>query len=143
MGSISAQVLARKVSDTIRQGKRVKLKDLAIEAGYSKSSASRPQQITRTKSYQVAFALETKDIVDKIDRDIARFQEALASKKLKKEDTKTIVQSLDILIKNRQLLSGGATANVGLSIAISEHVAGKYAKTPQNDGDVKSQNGST
>lgn len=127
MGSINAQVFARKVSEKIRAGERVNKKQLAIESGYSPLTAIRSTQITNSKSYKVAFALENKEIVDKIDRDIARFQQALAGKNLKKEETKTIVSSLDTLIKNKQLLSGGSTGNIAMKVEISEHINNKYA----------------
>lgn len=116
------------------------LGQLAIESGYAPSVGRRPRQVTNTKAYKIAFALENKEIVDKIDRDIARFQEALVGKNLKKEETRVIVSSLDTLIKNKQLLSGNATANVGVNIAISEHIAEKYNKSAV---DVNSENGST
>lgn len=112
---------------------------LAREVGYAPSSANRITQITNTKSYKIAFALENKEIVDKIDRDISRYQEALASKNLSREKAKDIVSAMDTLIKNKQLLSGGSTANVAIKVAISEHIAGKYDKSPSYDV----ENGST
>lgn len=139
MGSINATIFARKISDTLRQGKIVNRRKLAKESGYKDSVASSPTLITNTKSFKVAFALEQKDIVEKIDRDIARVQEALGSKNLKKEEAKTLTTMLDTFIKNKQLLSGGSTANIGISIAISEHVAGKYAQQQ----DSVSKEGST
>lgn len=135
MGSINAQVFARKVSDTIRAGKIVNKGKLAVESGYAPSVAERPSQITATKSYKIAFALENKEIVDKIDRDIARTQEAMASKNLRKEEYKTLVASMDTLIKNKQLLSGGSTANIAIKVAISEHIAGKYDNMTNAQGD--------
>lgn len=146
MGSINAQLFAQKVSETLRKGKKVNKGKLALESGYSLEVSKKPHMITKTKSYQVAFALENKEIVDKIDRDIARIQQAIASKNLKKEELKTLVTSLDTFIKNKQLLSGGATANVGLSIAISEKIANKYADVSNDTAKSSSSdtdNGST
>ena len=143
MGSIMPTLLAQKVSSQIKRGKKVVPTQLAREVGYAPSSAARITQITDTKSYKIAFALETKEIVDKIDRDIARTQEAMNAKNLRKEEYKTLVQSLDTLIKNKQLLSGGSTANVAIKVAISEHIAGKYDKTSQAEGVAHEGNGST
>lgn len=133
------QLLAQKVSSQIKKGKKVVPTQLAREVGYAPSSANRITQITNTKSYKIAFALENKEIVDKIDRDIAKIQEAMASKNLRKEELKTLVGSLDILIKNKQLLSGGSTANVAVKVAVSEHIMGKYDSNVGANG----ENGST
>jgi len=143
MGSINATVFAQKVSGSLRANKIVNKRKLALEAGYAPSVADKPSMITKTKSYKVAFALENKQILENIDKDIAKAQEALSRKNLDKEEYKTIIQSLDTLIKNKQLLSGGATANVGVAISISEHIAGKYGEKQVNNSDAPTENGST
>lgn len=132
------QLLAQKVSSQIKKGKKVVPTQLAREVGYAPSSANRITQITNTKSYKIAFALENKEIVDKVDRDIAKVQEAMGAKNLRKEEYKTLVQSLDTLIKNKQLLSGGSTANVAIKVAVSEHLIGKYDKSSSTDVEIGS-----
>lgn len=142
MGSINAQRLAREISATIRKGKKVVLARSLKKVGYAHSVSRKPNLITNTVAFKKAFALENIDILAGIDKDIARMQLALAQKNLNKEEAKTLVTMLDTLIKNKQLLSGGATANIGISIAISEHVAGKYADVGQKGESVENQ-GST
>lgn len=144
MGSILAQRAAIKMSEAIRRGdNKITKGEILRSVGYSRKTSLRPKQVTETQAFKKTFALENKAIVEVIDKEISRVQAAMAEKNLSKEEFKTLVSSLDTLIKNKQLLSGGATANVGISIAISEHVASKYAKVPQKDDDVKTQNGST
>jgi hypothetical protein len=144
--SLNAVKVAKIVSETLRKGEKVVLSEAIKEAGYSVSTSRKPELVTGTDSYKVAFALENKAIVKDIDRDIVRIQQAFAEKNLTKEKAKTLTDMLDTLIKNKQLLSGHATANVGIAISISEHIANKYSETiTEQDKDSKDtpQNGST
>lgn len=139
MGSIAPQLLAQKISANIRKGKRTILYDAIKSVGYPHSVARKPKLVTETLAFKKAFALENKDIVQGLDLEIARIQLALSRKNLSKEEYKTLVQAFDIQVKNKQLLSGGSTANVAIKVAISEHIAGKYDKSPSDDV----ENGST
>jgi hypothetical protein len=109
MGSINAQMVAQKVSGNIRRGKKVVLAEIIKEVGYSDSVADRPSLVTSTKSYQVALNLDRKPILEGLQLQINKAKEALEKKDLNKEDVRTLVGTIDILIKNYQLLSGGAT----------------------------------
>jgi hypothetical protein len=129
MGSVNAQKLAHKITENLRLGKKTVLSKEMLAIGYSVQTSTKPKNVTETKSFKTALAMEQKAIVANIDSDIARVQQAFATKNLTKEKAKTLTDMLDTLIKNKQLLSGGATANVGIAISISEHVAGKYGNT--------------
>lgn len=139
MGSLNAQLVAGEIARKIRKGQKVSVSRIMREVGYSANTASR-LGVTKTKAFQTALALETKDIVADLDRELREIQIALANKDKNSEDYKTLIASMDVIIKNKQLLSGGSTENVGIQIAISEHVAGKYNKSAS---DVNSENGST
>ncbi len=110
MGSINAQRVAHKVSGSIRKGEKVNLSKILVDVGYSKTTANSPTLVTNTISYQRALAVENKPIVEKLDNEIQHMLNALSTKDYRKEETRIIVGSLDIAIKNRQLLSGGVTS---------------------------------
>jgi ribosomal protein L31E len=144
--SLNAVKVAKIVSEKIRNGEKVVLSEAVKQAGYSRSVQRSPHQVTSTDAYKVAFALENKQIVEGIDKELARLQVAMSKKDLDKEEYKVQIQATDTLIKNKQLLSGHATANVGIAISISEHIANKYSETiTEQDKDSKDtpQNGST
>ena len=105
MASINAKNGAIKVLERVRNGKLVVYKDIMQEVGYSKATSKIPEQMTKTKSYRNIIT----PVISKIDRDIDRMQNALGKKDMDKETVKVLVSSLDVLIKNHQLLSGGAT----------------------------------
>ena len=109
MGSINAQIVARKISENVGRGKRIKLGEIIKDAGYSSSVSETPQRVTETKAFKAAFALEQKPILDGMQAQINKVKAAIANKNLNAEEYRTLVGSLDILIKNYQLLSGGAT----------------------------------
>ena len=110
MGSINAQRVGLKVSETIKRGELVKLGKIIEETGYSKKTALNPRLITNTKSYKRAIELESKPLIDGIQREIARIKESMSKRDLDKEEYRTLIGALDILNKNYQLLSGGATS---------------------------------
>lgn len=109
MVSINAQNAAKKVSETIRRRKKVEIGKILKEVGYSQAVADSPQRVTNTKSYQNELATEKKSILENLELEIARLQAAIARKNLDHEEYRTLVGALDISVKNKQLLSGGAT----------------------------------
>lgn len=109
MGSINAQRVAMKVSETIGKGKKVVLGDIIKENGYSEMTSLTPSRVTDTKSYKTTIALENKPMLERLEKQIQKFQTEIERRNLKGEDTRTLVGSLDIYIHNYQLLSGGAT----------------------------------
>lgn len=109
MGSINAQRAALKVSETIRKGERVRIGKILRDTGYSDETANSPTLVTRTKSYRTALALEQKPLIEGLQREINEIKAAMGRKNKDEEEYRTLVGSLDILTKNYQLLSGGAT----------------------------------
>lgn len=109
MGSLNAQSVARKVSENISKGKRVILADVLKDSGYSHSVTRRPSTITNTKSFKQAFAVEQRPILEGLQEQINKIKDAIARKDIDDEEYRILVASLDVLIKNYQLLSGGAT----------------------------------
>ncbi len=109
MGSINATVVAQKVSETIRRKKKVVLGDIIVDSGYSKETSLKPKLVTSTMAYKKALDVERKPLIERLDKEINAIELALSKKDKSKEEYRTLVGSLDIMIKNRQLLSGGAT----------------------------------
>jgi hypothetical protein len=110
MGSINAQQVAMKVSGNIRKGKKVVLAEIIKEVGYSPSIADSPSLVTNTQSYKTALALETKPLLEQLEQHRQKILNELATRKLNKEEYRTLIGSLDIITRNTQLLSGGATS---------------------------------
>lgn len=131
MGSLSATMVAQKVSDNIRRGKNVNLGEIIRSQGYSPSVANAPQRVTNTKSYMAIM----KNVVGNMEKQRARMIKALENKNLDREKVATLLSGLDILTKNIQLLSGKATQNVAMVIEVSEAIAKKNAS--HNSDDVK------
>lgn len=75
------------------------------EIGYSESTSTQPTKITRTKTYQKYM----KPLVDGLHEDIKRLQKSISETPLEHEDLRSKTYAYDILVKNYQLLSGGAT----------------------------------
>jgi len=112
MASENAKQVAKKVSETIRKGKKVVLGKIIKDVGYAKSTSEHPDLITNTKSYQKGI----KPVIQQIEKEIQRLQIAISKKKLSKVAYSEAVRSLDLLIKNKQLLSGKETERHGFSL---------------------------
>ena len=109
MGSINAQQTAFKVLETIGTGKKVNMGEIIKKQGYSPKTALTPTLVTNTKSYRQTLEWSKKPILEGIQTEINRVKAELASRNPSQEEYRTLVGSLDIYIKNYQLLSGGAT----------------------------------
>ena len=110
MPVLNPQRFAKKISESISQGKLVNQGVIAREIGYSLQTSQAPQRITETKAYKEAMERYKKPLLERLDDNINKTELALSKKNLNKEDTRTLVGSLDILIKNKHLLSGGITS---------------------------------
>ena len=110
MGSINAQRVAMKVSDNIRMGRKVVLGEIIKDVGYSEQTSLKPKLVTQTDSYIKSLEIERKPLLEMIEKEIADIQLAISKKNKNKEEYRTLVGSLDIHIRNRQLLTGGATS---------------------------------
>lgn len=109
MGSIKAQKMAMKVSESIRGKKSRSYGEIAVEVGYSPNTAKKPKLITSTKAYKVALFTENAPLLAGLQKEINEIKSAMAMKDKTQEDYRVLASSLDTLIKNYQLLSGGAT----------------------------------
>jgi hypothetical protein len=105
MGSVNVQTFVTKMAEKVREKKLIKMGEIALDSGYSKMVANSPTKITRTKTY----AKLAKPLVERLDNEIDEIEKNMRLKDKSKEEYRTLIGSLDILIKNRQLLSGGAT----------------------------------
>lgn len=109
MGSINAQQVAIKVSEAIRKGELVNLGKIIKNNGYTKQTSLAPQRVTNTKSYKKALELESRPLIAGMQSEINRIKDAMSKRDLGTEEYRALVYGLDILTKNYQLLSGGAT----------------------------------
>lgn len=109
MGSLNAQRAASKVIEKVRKGQKVKYGEILLDVGYSRSVSKRPSKVTDTKAYKTALSLETMPIIEGLLTEINEIKMAMAGKDKGQEEYRILVGSLDILTKNYQLLSGGAT----------------------------------
>lgn len=105
MASKNAEIVAKKVSENIRKGKKIVLGEIIEQSGYSESTSRSPQRVTETKTFKKAI----EPLTDGLWREINRIKKELESRDLTEEKYKEMVESMDKLIKNYQLLSGGAT----------------------------------
>jgi hypothetical protein len=103
--------------NTISKGEIMKL------AGYSKAIQEVPSKVLNSQTIQD----KLKPFIKKLEakRDLAINE--LTQKKLKKAGARDTAGVLDILIKNTQLLGGGATANVVISPKERQEVDDAFA----------------
>lgn len=104
-----AQIMAKKVSENIRGGRPFTYEKVAIESGFAPSTAKRSTQITRSKVYKEALISENAPLLEGIQQEINAIKNAMRLKDKNLEDYRVLAGSLDLLTKNYQLLSGGAT----------------------------------
>lgn len=105
MASLKAQAAALKVVESIKQGRVPTYSKILREAGYSKSSSIKPTQVTRTKTFRKLVAPLSAGLAEEIER----LKASLRAHDLTTEEYKVKIYALDILTKNYQLLTGGAT----------------------------------
>ena len=110
MGSINAQQTAYKVLEKVSKGQKVIMGDIVRDVGYAPSISIVPNKVTNTLTYRKIMEEAKKPLIERLDREINEVTLAINSKKKNKEDYRTLIGSLDILIKNKHLLSGGITS---------------------------------
>lgn len=116
MGSINAQRVAKKVSETIEKGQLVDLGDIIASSGYTKMTSLSPALVTNTISYKKALELETRPLIAGIQKEISRIKDALATKDYTQEETRVLAGTLDILSKNFQLLQGSLPSTTPINL---------------------------
>ena len=106
--SVTAKAVAQEVIKTVRKGKIPNISKIAIAKGYSPSSAkaSKPQ---RTKAFQEVIKPFTDMLVEEREAAVRRMKQVRSKAKYR-----DLAYAADILTKNHQLLTGGATSNVAL-----------------------------
>ena len=111
MASANAKTVARKVSETIRKGKKVVMGEIIKDSGYAVSTSLRPTQITSTKSYQSEIA----PFVVRMERLRDKILAEMDKKDLDKEQFTNLSNSLRNLTHDIQLTRGKATENVAVN----------------------------
>lgn len=111
MGSVAAKAVADEVIRTVRKGKKPNISKIAVKHGYSPASAkaSKPQ---KTKAYQEVMI----PFVEKLAERREKALNAITDKKLKSTSARNLASIVDVLTKNHQLLTGGATSNVAIGV---------------------------
>ena len=105
MASPNVKRFAKKLSEVIGKNELVDLGKIARDVGYSVSTSKTPQLITKTKTYKDL----TRPLLDGLHEQIKKYQSSLNDNDLDNFDIRSKAYVYDILVKNYQLLSGGAT----------------------------------
>ncbi len=87
--------------------------ELLLEAGYTKATAKNAYLIIDTE----VMRKEISSFVDRLDDKRKMAITHLTEKKLNKANAREVAYVIDVLTKNYQLLTGGKTENVGLSLS--------------------------
>jgi len=116
MASEGAKMVAKKVAENIRKGKKPHLGKIIKEVGYAEATSRSPQRVTKTKSYQDEVADVVKAMVKQRDRMIAE----IGKRKLDKEKVRDMVDAIDKLTKNAQLLGGKDTSKEAVTFSWEE-----------------------
>lgn len=83
-----------------------------LRAGYSIKTVDRPKKVTESKGFKEA----AKDFVNELKKERNRIIKAMSERNLKKVDYDKLSAAMDRIVKNEQLLSGGATERVDAQI---------------------------
>ena len=110
--SENAKAVAQEVIRTVLKGDKVVLRKIIPKHGYGKSIKNHAVKVTRTQSYQE----EIKPFVERAVRERDRLIVAASEKDLSKETYDQIMRSVELLTKQIQLLTGGATDKVDISL---------------------------
>lgn len=105
-----------------KQGGTKTLAEIMILAGYSAKTANNPSE----KALNAPAVKEaTEEFVEMLDQKARMAFGAINKKKLEKASQRDTAYVGDILVKNKQLLSGKDTGKVSINIEISEEIAKK------------------
>jgi hypothetical protein len=111
------QNVAKKISETILKKKKIVLGDILEDCGYAESTCKKPKLVTETKAFKKAI----KPLAEGLGREIERIKRELSTRDLSKEKYAELTRSLDILIKNHQLLNGGETERSGIVFKVTKY----------------------
>ena len=108
--------------ELLKQNGSQTLEQLMIKAGYSPKTADKPSQ-KALSSPAVQQALSP--FLDLLDEKAKLALGALSKKKIERASARDNAYISDIMIKNKQLLTGNATEKRAISIEISREIADK------------------
>lgn len=110
--------------ELLKQNGSKTLGELMVLAGYSQKTARLPSN-KALNSEAVQDSL--KDFIDQLDEKARMALRLLTESKIKTSSGRDISYIVDILTKNKQLLSGNATEKMSINVEISEEIAKKNA----------------
>ena len=109
MSSVNAENVGLEVLETLGKEEKVKLGAIALRNGYAPNTAKNPKNITETKSYKRVVTPFLTRLIKHRDKLLRRMEETIDD-----AEYNDLSNSLDKVVKNIQLLSGGATQNVDI-----------------------------
>ena len=109
--SENARAVAEEVKLKVSKGEKIVMGKIIKKHGYSDGISKQPIRVRKTQSYQK----EIKPIVDRLIIERDRAIEALKGK-ISKAKYRDLTDAVDKLTKNIQLLSGGETGRLSLSL---------------------------
>jgi len=115
MSSENAKAVAKEVITRVRNGKKINFQEIQQNHGYSKSSAV-AMKGTRNDTYKEA----VKPLSDGLAKEIEKIKLEMSLRDISDEKYKDLADVLDKLVKNYQLVTGGATERQGISITFDD-----------------------
>ena len=107
-----------------KQGGTKTLAEIMILAGYSPETARKPsEKVLNAPGVKEA----TEEFIEELDKKARLAVGAITPDKLKKSSMRDNAYVADIMVKNKQLLSGKETERKSIKIEISEEIARKNA----------------
>jgi hypothetical protein len=129
------------VKEAIERGEKPDLKELAFKSGYRKNNSKiNVSQITNGKTFQEVLKQNNEKASSLMDQERERALLRLKGK-IDSASYRDLAYVIDILTKNRQLLTGGATDNINMKSSIIMLPSKEnYGSTePQNSEQVKDE----
>ena len=130
MATEKQKKVVEKLVENRRLEKPIGTGEILREAGYSEGSIIKPSQVIRSKGVQE----ELKPFIKKLQNERNRLMNAIEIKDLDNVEYKKMIESLDILNKNIQLLSGGDTERQRI-IVLPKEIIESNGITPSTSED--------
>lgn len=108
--SEAARAVANEVIRQVEKGGKASITSIAPKKGYSIRTAQ-SGKIQKTRAYQSVIQPVVQRMIAQRDKALARMDKTIGGAKYR-----DAVDAIDKLTKNIQLLSGGATANVAMTV---------------------------
>lgn len=118
--SENARAVAKEVSETLGSGKLVHIGAIMRRNGYSKSTSKTPKNVTESKTFKEEMTPIVARMIAQRDAAIARMEKTVSKAKYR-----DVAHGVDILTKNIQLLTGGATSRPNISDLLDSIEKGK------------------